>query len=68
MWERPWTIHEMRRGSKNWTLAADAGVSVHDCVYVLYSRVLVTAEKEGAGPPFICKVVFYVVKRSVQIP
>ena len=25
-WERPWTIHEMRRSSKNWTLAADAGV------------------------------------------
>ena len=26
-WERAWTIQEMRQNSKNWTLAADAGVS-----------------------------------------
>ena len=26
-WERPWNIGEMRQSSKNWTLAADSGVS-----------------------------------------
>lgn len=27
VWERPWSITEMRDGSKKWTLAADAGVN-----------------------------------------
>jgi len=28
LWERPWTIEEMRKGSSNWNLAADAGVRI----------------------------------------
>lgn len=28
VWERPWSFDEMRNNSANWTLAADAGVSV----------------------------------------
>ena len=27
VWERPWSITELRDGSRNWTLASDAGVS-----------------------------------------
>ena len=26
MWERSWNVAELRKGSSNWTLAADAGV------------------------------------------
>ena len=26
VWERPWSIAEMKEGSQNWTLASDAGV------------------------------------------
>ena len=25
-WERPWSIKELRDGSRNWSLASDAGV------------------------------------------
>lgn len=28
-WEVPWSIGKMKHGSKNWTLAADAGVSLY---------------------------------------
>lgn len=28
MWERPWTLEEMRQNSANWSLAADSGVSL----------------------------------------
>lgn len=27
VWERPWTIQELRKGTTKWNLAADAGVS-----------------------------------------
>lgn len=27
IWERPWTLEEMRQSSANWSLAADSGVS-----------------------------------------
>lgn len=27
VWERPWSVEEIRRSSQNWSLAADAGVS-----------------------------------------
>ena len=27
IWERPWSIAEMKEGSKDWKLASDAGVS-----------------------------------------
>ena len=27
MWERPWSITQLRDSSRNWTLASDAGVS-----------------------------------------
>lgn len=26
VWERPWTLEEMRKCSSNWSLAADSGV------------------------------------------
>lgn len=26
IWERSWTVDELRKGSSNWTLAADSGV------------------------------------------
>ena len=26
VWERPWTIDEMRKSAGNWSLASDAGV------------------------------------------
>lgn len=26
VWERPWSVSELRKGSANWTLAGDAGV------------------------------------------
>lgn len=26
IWERPWTLEEMRKNSANWSLAADSGV------------------------------------------
>lgn len=26
VWEKPWSITELRDGSRNWTLASDAGV------------------------------------------
>lgn len=26
VWERPWTLDEMRKNSANWSLAADSGV------------------------------------------
>ena len=25
-WERPWSVRELKEGSREWTLAADAGV------------------------------------------
>lgn len=28
VWERPWSIAELKEGSRNWTLASDAGVSI----------------------------------------
>ena len=28
VWERPWSIAELKDGSRNWTLASDAGVSL----------------------------------------
>lgn len=28
VWERPWTLDEMRRNSTNWSLAADSGVFI----------------------------------------
>ena len=28
VWERPWSITELRDSSRNWTLASDAGVSI----------------------------------------
>ena len=29
-WERPWSVRELKEGSREWTLAADAGVrTVH---------------------------------------
>lgn len=28
IWERPWTLEEMRQSSANWSLAADSGVSL----------------------------------------
>lgn len=28
IWERPWTLEEMRQTSANWSLAADSGVSL----------------------------------------
>ena len=27
IWERPWSITEMRDGSRRWTLASDVGVN-----------------------------------------
>lgn len=27
LWDRPWTIDEIRKGAGNWSLAGDAGVS-----------------------------------------
>lgn len=30
IWERPWTLEEMRQNSANWSLAADSGVSQED--------------------------------------
>lgn len=27
MWERPWSLEEIRKGSQSWSLASDAGVS-----------------------------------------
>lgn len=27
LWERPWTLEEMRQSGANWSLAADSGVS-----------------------------------------
>lgn len=27
IWERPWSLEEMRQSSDNWSLAADSGVS-----------------------------------------
>lgn len=26
VWERPWSVEEIRRSSQSWSLAADAGV------------------------------------------
>ena len=34
VWERPWSITELREGSKNWTLASDAGVSPPFCLHI----------------------------------
>lgn len=28
IWERPWSIDEMRSSADNWSLAGDAGVSL----------------------------------------
>ena len=28
VWERPWTVDEMKKGAGEWSLASDAGVSV----------------------------------------
>lgn len=27
LWERAWSLDELRKGTSNWTLASDAGVS-----------------------------------------
>lgn len=27
VWERPWSLEEIRKGSQSWSLASDAGVS-----------------------------------------
>lgn len=29
LWERPWTVEELRKGSANWTLAADSGLLLY---------------------------------------
>lgn len=34
VWERPWTLDEMRRNSTNWSLAADSGVFIF--IFVMY--------------------------------
>lgn len=31
VWERPWTLEEMRQSSASWSLAADSGVSFYSC-------------------------------------
>uniref|UniRef100_A0A0N4SVI5 WASH complex subunit 2 n=1 Tax=Mus musculus TaxID=10090 RepID=A0A0N4SVI5_MOUSE len=28
VWERPWSVEEIRRSSQNWSLAADAATTV----------------------------------------
>ena len=40
-WERPWKLEELRDASKEWSLAADAGVCVHVCVHVCVMHVCV---------------------------
>lgn len=35
IWERPWTLEEMRQSSANWSLAADSGVS-QKCLHHLW--------------------------------
>lgn len=32
IWERPWTLEEMRQNSASWSLAADSGVKTSPCV------------------------------------
>ena len=38
LWERPWSLKELRGATESWTLAADAGVS--DCVVCVHVCVL----------------------------
>lgn len=40
-WERPWKLEELRDASKEWSLAADAGVCVHVCVRMCVMHVCV---------------------------
>ena len=51
VWERPWTLGEMRQASANWSLAADSGVShnltlqhIHrrQCLFISSSNLLFT--------------------------
>ena len=37
-WERPWSVRELKEGSKEWTLAADAGVRAVSVFIVLCCR------------------------------
>ena len=38
VWERPWSIAELRDSSRNWTLASDAGVSVIIIIIIITSQ------------------------------
>ena len=40
VWERPWTLGEMRQASANWSLAADSGVSQNTPFQQIYQRQL----------------------------
>ena len=42
-WERPWSIAEMKEGSREWTLASDAGVSkVTDHIKIILFHIICT--------------------------
>lgn len=34
LWERAWSVDEMRKGARNWSLASDAGVSKYSVICI----------------------------------
>ena len=47
LWERPWSLKELKNATESWTLAADAGVSYSellDFIYIIILKVYAVLE------------------------